>query len=192
MDLRRDSADASQRFLVLDSGDSLESTGYGLDQMQSRGRTVDAAMFRALTTDGYDASDMERAVHQRVARSFGHGAFAAACVNLLPRETVVRIPDTLAAMSPIDIMTAGDAIGRVISEPYGPPCVLLGVSEHLCDVILLTWSVEWMAFRTFARTSSLQLGEAPFAEAMQSHRARVQFVLRNSGAGAAPSHASLN
>lgn len=192
MNLRKEPDSVMQRFLVLDTGASLESTGYKLDQMHARGKIVDGQMFRALTTDGYRATDMEFAVHQRVTSFFGHGAFAAACVNLLPPETVVRAPGHLAAVTPADMLTAGDVLGRVCNEPYGPPCLLLGVGEHLCDVILLAWSVEWMAFRTFARTSTLQIGEGPFADAMQSHKARVQFVLQSSGMHAVNSRCGVN
>jgi len=159
--------------LLLESDGSVESSGITTSQLSLARGTLTTSFLAELTGPGKGLDDVELAVHARLRPLLGHGAFAAATVHMLPNRSM-NVP--LWPTTPVEptSITDGDAsVGMVADGLCGAPYIALAHGRELTDCLLLTWSGDWGAFRTYLRTDFLQTGAVQFSEALRAHKERV-------------------
>lgn len=158
----------NQEVLVLTDGVWTEVTGLTATHVHDRLQripTMDTVQhLRALRDGGVVATDVEMAVHARVRSGLWHGAFAAACLHLLPASD--DFPQRLNAEA---IRTDPAAVGVIDSDPNGPPYVAIGRNGASTECLLFTWCKDWQAFRGVFQTRLLCPGQTFFIHAFERH-----------------------
>lgn len=163
--------------LLLESDGSIESSGITTSQLSVARRTLTTSFLAELTGPGKGLDDVELAVHARLRPLLGHGAFAAANVHMVPaRSLAVPLWPTM-QVEPTSIAIGDASVGMVADGLCGAPYIALAHGRELTDCLLLTWSGDWGAFRTYLRTDFLQAGAGEFNEALRTHKARVTELL---------------
>lgn len=173
-------------FMLLLEADGLtESTGVSSAHLRNAGRHLDHEFFTRLTTVGVDLDETELAVHARLWPLLGHGAFASAHIRLMPPQSQALPRQGPRPFSP-NLIAAGDlCVGVVQDGTVGPPYIAVAEAGDLTDCLMLTWSGDWMAFRTWIRTDFLLAGEIHLRDALTSHKRRVADILGPPGVLAA-------
>jgi len=167
--------------LLLESDGCVESSGITTSRMSSALGGLTSSLLSLLTGAGDPLDDIELAVHARLHPLLGHGAFAAANVRLLPTHTQVVPTWPVVTVEAASILSGDEAVGIVDDQLCGAPYIALGHGPELTDCLLLTWSGDWGAFRTYLRTDFLRPGTREFEDSLRDHKARVIEILGPAG-----------
>lgn len=165
--------------LLLKSRTCMESAGFDNKDRDRIASVLSAEDYDSLVGPGLDLVDEELAVFERVRAVVGVGAMAAAKVRL--HHECLRMRDKpnpgYVRYSAADIASGSTCVGVVRDEKFGTPFIALGHDPEFTDVLILSWSTEWMAFRMLMKTVLLQFGERVFAESFETHKQAVEFHL---------------
>ena len=163
--------------LLLESDGVLESSGVTTSQLSAARGYLLPDLLEALHGSGVQLDETELAVHARLAPLIGHGAFAAVHVNLVPPRSLTDPQPATTRATPTDIATGESSVGMLDDGVSGAPYIALAHGSDLTDCLLLTWSGDWAALRTYLRTDFLRPGCDQFTRAMRDHKDRVVALL---------------
>lgn len=163
--------------LLLEADGVCESSGVTTSQLAAARGVLTPSVLGSLREDGVPLDSTELAVHARLHRSLGFGAFGAAHVNLMPLQSTDTPADPCIPVCAMSIADGEAHVGMLQDDAFGPPYIALAEVGELTDCLLLTWSGDWTAYRTYMRTDTLRAGSAYFTAALVKHKDRVAALL---------------